>query len=715
MSMKKIVLLVCLCCLFITTVHAQTLNEEKVNKAADIFAKMITNPDQMMTLYQEMQALKLTPAEEKEAQKRAQQQAISNTKKIVNEATATGGKSAEQIKQMRENNKRIVPLRDEARISSVIKRNLNEAEVKSFCKAVHESVKKTMLPQAVEQAEKLFAQIKTKASTPEAQGKEAVAAYLSNLTLQSLYIMGRICSETNADANTLNNYAALLNSFNMEQGAIPILNHLRVKYGASPPVMNNLAMAWLGLGEFQKAGKIADTVIQRFHGRRGQSHYVKAIIKEGEGDRPGAVKEMEKSMDESFSSAKENMLKQWNGNQKRKNIRLKQVGDKMGLDNHLTPAFPQNYEEYMRLKPVWQQYHRNIDAAIEQKQILLTKLKTTAYQKINASLGTKNNGYAASINNTQNRAAQEYAAHVGNKFAEAEKEIVNGANNMVLRLRTLKDAAAEVMKKVMKPFEKTCGEGQPCPEKEICNAQKRVWNEYLASVKEIKKSYYDSALNVIKFYINQIVNAEMYVMDEHYFPVFQMEQQLYYLAYLKSIDIDEPGSLFSLDGKPKCVDDKNNPFEKHKLADFDEVNCKSKWFMAFPGGHELSTECNKLTFKVNFLIASVARTENLVIGEWNEFEIEAGLDVGSKQWGGGAVEVGAEVGGYVKIDRSGVNDWGAKAGAGIKAGNETVKVGTKEINLGVKMIEVSGKVSMVSGKVEGEMTSDFSSNKIEWK
>jgi hypothetical protein len=334
-------------------------------------------------------------------------------------------------------------------------------------------------------------------------------------------------------------------------------------------------------------------------------------------------------------------------------------------------------------------------------------------QKFNASM--KSGGYAASINNNANRAAADYLSHVEERYAELDREWISRQEQFKKRLKVLDSIAKKDMEVAMKPFEKTCGEGQPCPEKEICEAQKKVWDKYLASAKELSNTYYNEVTAERRFYINQLVHAAMYVVAESYFPAYQLQQQQFYLAYLKSIDIVTPGGLFSLDGKPKCLANKKNPFKKDSLPDFDQVNCNNKWFMAFPGGHELSTECNKLTFKVNFLIASVARTENLVTGEWNEFEIEAGLDVGSKQWGGGAVEVGAEVGGYVKIDRSGVNDWGVKAGAGIKAGNENVKVGNKEINLGVKMIEVSGKVSMVSGKVEGEMTSDFSSNKIEWK
>jgi hypothetical protein len=138
------------------------------------------------------------------------------------------------------------------------------------------------------------------------------------------------------------------------------------------------------------------------------------------------------------------------------------------------------------------------------------------------------------------------------------------------------------------------------------------------------------------------------------------------------------------------------------LPDFDEVNCKSKWVMTFPGGHELSTECNKITVKVNFGFGSAAATENLVTGEWSDLEIEAGIDVGSGKWVQGQIEVGAEAGAYIKIGRRGISEWGVKGGAKAEVGR-------------VKVISAESKVSITSGKAEGEVSSDFTTSKIEYK
>ena len=711
--MKKYLLVVILL-LLVTSGYCQQINEEKVNKAAAIMKKMISNPDQMMSLYQQMQALQLTPAEEKEAQKRAQQSALKEADNIKQQAESVGGKSAQQIQQVREQNNRLVPVRDEARINSVLKRTLTDADIKLYCKAVHESIKKQLLPQATEQAEKIFTQIKAKSAKPDDWGKDAVATYLSNLTLQSLYIMGRICSESTADANTLNNYAALLNGVRMEHGAIPILNYLRTKYGASPPVMNNLAMAWLGLGEFQKAGKIADTVIQRFPGRRGQAHYVKAIIKENSGDRNGAVEEMKKSLDESYSVSKAAILRKWNASMKSSDFKGNPAGDVLGLNKFEWPPFPKTYEELLVLQPAWQKYKAELQAArdaIEAKEEQLRQ----RYQQSVSNNSSSFTGFAASAGNNVNQRMEAYYNSFSEDYADVDRELLQEKETVEGKIKVLFNEMQRQKKAVDAKYTNFCGEGQKCPEQEICEAQKKVYDAFLKLANEEWRLYFERASNIRKRYINHMLYGARYSMDDAYFPVFKMQMQMQYLAFLQSFTYETTAKVFQIGPQPLCIGGpQTNPFKKG-LPDFDEVNCKNKWFMSFPGGHELSTECNKLTFKVNFLVGSVARTENLVTGEWTEFEIEAGLDIGSKEYLGGALEAGAEVGSYIKIDRSGINDWGLKGGAAIKMGMENVKIGSVEKDLSVKAIEVSGKLSMVSGKAEVEISSDFSSNKIEFK
>lgn len=80
----KILVTIALCFIILFTAVAQqkSIDEDKVKKAVVLMQKMMTDPGQMQTVMTELQALKLNSAENKEAQTRLQQQAISQTNSI---------------------------------------------------------------------------------------------------------------------------------------------------------------------------------------------------------------------------------------------------------------------------------------------------------------------------------------------------------------------------------------------------------------------------------------------------------------------------------------------------------------------------------------------------------------------------------------------------------------------------------------------------------
>jgi tetratricopeptide (TPR) repeat protein len=713
--MKKYLFVAAMLCLSFT-VYGQQVDEEKVNKAVAIMKKMISNPDQMMALYQEMEALKLTSAEEAEAQKRIEKGAIEQASQIKKQVTAISGVTEQQVKQKMEDGERIAPLRNEKRINSVLKRTLTDAEVKQFCKTVHERITGIMFPQALQQSEEVHRQLRANPTFTTDMGNTAVLLYLSNLTQQSLYTLGRVCSETNADANTLNNYATLLNHFNLQEAAIPILNNLRKKHGITPPVMNNLAVAWFGLGDVKTAAKYADTVIQRFPGRRGHAHYIKSVIKEGEGDKAGAIEELEKSIDESYSQEKETLLRKWNGNTKRKNFRLKQVGDVMGLEEFTIPDFPSNYEEHLKLKPVWEAFHKNLKSAAASAEQTHNRLRSDAEKKqaqvVKDVMQKGAVGYAFAVNNNVNLAAAYYYDAVSEKYAEADREWIAKEGALRSKIELMKKDRDKEIEKAMEPFKNTCGEGQPCPEKEICEAQKKVEDAFLSKMRPVLQNHYQEINADRKYYINQMMNASRYSMDETWFPVEQAKEQWFYLEFLKSIDYIQPGSLFSLDGKPKCIDaNQNNPFKSKGLPDFDEVNCKPDWQIGFPGGSKLSTHCNTIELELDFQAFTFGFKENIITGEWTNMTFEVGTDISLMEKlgiptapagdNGPKIDAYAGVSGFVEVEKSGVQSWDVKD-AGVK--------GKAGVSAGGRIIEMEKKISIMSGKPDFSTGSEFKSD-----
>jgi tetratricopeptide (TPR) repeat protein len=702
--MKKYIFICLLLTTFSNALYAQ-INEEKVNKAAALMKKMIENPDQMMTLYQEMQALKLTAAEEKEATKRAQQGAIEQANQIKKEVTATSGVTEQQVKKRMDESKRIIPIRDDKRINAVPKRILTDTELKIFCKAVHEQISKHMYPQAVSQAEELFKQIKNKSANTEELGSNALLVYLLNLTQQSLYMMGRVCSETNATANTLNNYAALLNSFGLQEAAVPILNSLRKKYGASPPVMSNLAMAWFGLGDLKKAGKYADTVIRRFPGRKAHAHYVKAIEKEAEGDRTGAIEEIKQSIDEAYSAEKEDLLHKWGGQMKSNDYKKSLPQDPMGLNRFNFPVLPRSYNAAVETIAEWEKFYNNIETAIEKTQLEFEKKReeynrkqTTVVQQqaIQTFGGSK---FYTSFSNNTNQAMKNYFDVLMEDYARQERSYQYEFDLVEERLKAMEVELEGKMKAVKKRFENTCGEGQPCPELEICNAEKNIKSAYMDAANGLLEAFYTSAIEFHRRFSNNLVYAARYSMEDAlYFEVYKLETQLLFLGNLKTVHYKWPRGLFSISQREICVHVAPKPAGTDSLPDYDEVNCKDNWSMTFPGGHKLATRCNKIEVEVDFQVATLGAKEDLVTGEWSNFTIELGYDVGTGAYTGEVLDATAGVSAYIEFDKRGVQDWGTKGKSGVKVG-------------GVKTIEGEKKISMMSGKPDmssnGEFKSDF--------
>ncbi|MGF2414257.1 MAG: hypothetical protein ACQUYJ_18130, partial [Ferruginibacter sp.] len=175
--MKKVLIHYCIVFfLFQLSASAQkTVDEEKVKKAVVLMQKMMTNPGEMQNVMTELQLLKLTSAENKEAKTRMQQQAVSNAVKIKEEVMSKGGITQKQITTYKENKDRIVPERDEARINAVLKRDLSDAEIKNYCKAVFDAVKKEMNPAAVTQAENIYTKLKAKYSSTAAMSNGAIS------------------------------------------------------------------------------------------------------------------------------------------------------------------------------------------------------------------------------------------------------------------------------------------------------------------------------------------------------------------------------------------------------------------------------------------------------------------------------------------------------------------------------------------------------------
>jgi tetratricopeptide (TPR) repeat protein len=705
--MKKIITQCCLILFFFQTQVAaqqQSINEEKVNKGVVLMKKMIQNPGEVMTLQAELQALKLNSAEDKEVRNRMEKSASEIISKGKQQAMQTGGVTQQQIDKQKENQDQIMPVKDVARINAVLKRTLTENELKKFCKIVHEAVKKQMQPEMIAQAEKFYLQIKKTSGTVTGLGNGAISCYLTNLTHQSIYIMGRVCSEENLDANNINNYAALLTNHGVEEGAISLLNYLQKKFGKDPVIYSNLAMAWLGLGDLKTAEKFADSCIRYFPDRSHQAHYVKCIVEESNGNRQGAVEQLQKSIGQVYSAVKESQLRKWGGKAESKYHKRHFPADALGLSKFNYPTFPMNSADVLALSEEWRGFYNEMDWMIKEHQAKEKGLNEAVNQSTQqmaqqmiekVKTARTKPGYFFAADNNQNMGWRNLFNALSIEYASKEQEYDRELEEIRKRDSVLKDRMHKRVGELSEKYENTCGEGQDCPSEEICNAHKRVYDEYLGEINAMLDAFYQKFVSFKRRSINELVYAAKYSLPEAEYERFKNERQLNFLRTLRNVSY-RVWDIFPDFGGEKyaCMKGKPNPFKSKGLQRFEDIHCPPDWSLEIATGTGVSTHCTKITLKLGIdlkvISASVSRTEDLLTGEWTNTTIELGTKIGTKTVVGTEenpiIKAHAGAAAFIEIDRQGITDWGVKGKAGI--GNDAISARGE-----VKISVMSGKPS----------------------
>jgi hypothetical protein len=723
--MKKVLIIFyTLLFLFQISVFAQKpIDEEKVKKAVVLMKKMMEDPGQMQAVLVEIEALKLNSAEDKEANKRFEKELMNKASEMKEKVMITGGITEKQITEMNENKDRIVPVRDDARINAVLKRDLSDGELKDFCRAVHEAVKKVMNPAAISQAEAIYSKMKAKYPSTEAMGNGAISCYLYNLTQQSIYIMGKVCSQDAGNANNLNNYAALLTNHGVEQGAIPILNYLHRKYARSPVILSNLSAAWMGLGEFKTAEKYADSCIKFFPGNAAQAHYVKSVVKESEGNRQGAIEELKKSIGESYSSEKANLLKKMGGELNASDYKKTLPADALGLSKFGFPELPKSCEVAVNATQEWDAYNKNIEAAIEEQKNKTERLKKEFDEKSIATYNAVMNSvkqksgkstYAFAANNNTNRSWDSYFKSLSGEFFKKgeifKKELARLEAINKKEIKQMDLAFADVSKR----YQNVCGEGQNCPETEICRAYQEVHDQYMLRMNSQYQKYFTEYIDYQRKKTNELVYAGRQFMEKEFYEYYASLSKLQFLGALKTVHYKKNYQIYpELGGFSKyCINVKTNPFTNNELANWNDLNCNNRWEMTLPFCG-VATDCDKITFKFDVLFAEGSYSEDLFSGEWTNMTLEVGVGIGSKKVTDKlGVEIGGaevEIVGFIEIDRSGTSDYGGKVKAAITGGEAVPVVGS------MSLIEAEGKISLKSGKPSFEVKSDMSKASVSYK
>ena len=201
----------------------------------------------------------------------------------------------------------LVPTKDAARINSLPKRTLNEAELFVFVKNTHAEVEKLIPAIEITEALKIYNETKEKYTSVDVTGNAASGCWMLGHWEKALFIMGKACMDDMTNTDNLNNYAAFLCMTGAEQAAIPILQYLNELYPDNSTILNNMGQAWFGLGDLTNSKKWLDDASTHYD-NHSLANATLFKIYQSEGNTEKAIAALKRAIKESYDPEKEHEL-----------------------------------------------------------------------------------------------------------------------------------------------------------------------------------------------------------------------------------------------------------------------------------------------------------------------------------------------------------------------------------------------------------------------
>lgn len=594
------------------------------------------------------------------------------------------GISDAQLQKAYEDDNRIVPLKDVARINSALSTTVSNAEMSAYITKTHQAVLGKLSATTKSKGAEIYQQI---VKLNSSVANTAVGLWMDGKPTLALYLMGEACKNDPGNTINLNNYAAFLTMCGAEQMALPILNNLNKRYPQNSSILNNIAQAWLGLGDIPRAGKYADSAI-RIYANHPQANMAKCLIEESKGNIPAAIAAAKKSISEAYSTEKESKLKKLGYDLKSEDINWDppMPQDPLGLAKFTWPGFPLDVEQNKLLELQWDDFKNDCQQKINELKIRQEKIEkdyvTISGARTRQVLQAGQNGQYAQI-------MPGYAAKAIKKLGPLVND-VNGNMSFVFAqelepvVKAFKKAAEfenvleEKQELLNKKYEDKIGEGRENPLEAICKDENAIRTEFLKNANGGLQAAQRQYLNYVNRRTSDLLYYYQYTMWPEQFELAKVTAQISWLTQIKDqkVMFKNKSSWCTSTPKTKSFD---------SLQNFDDVACQYVSEMNL-GIYKITSSCSNLTGEFNLKGISINIKDNVETGRYSGSAI-VGV---SKSVGPTCLKAKASVAGKIEWDNTGITDVGAIAGVAVKSGPVTIAGAdvTVTVNTGVS---TSGK------------------------
>ncbi len=588
-----------------------------------------------------------------------------------------GNMSESDITKAWEDDGRVIPEKDEARIIKAGSVKLTEATLSAYIKNVHGAVAIRAGSAASTAADQLLA-----AARAEGVSGSQIAngLWTFGASNSAILVLGKTLSEKAASPDDLNNYAAFLVMAGAEEAALPVLIYLNSRYRRNSTVLNNIAQAWFGLGDLEKASVWLDSTLAVYPGH-SQANLTKSVIQENKGDKNGAAESARRSLKTAYSYEKETRVRDLGGTVKGADITwyppLPQ--DPLGFGQHNWPAYPMTVAESESLEPEWEAYRQTIRAkltTIGARYDAAEKEFTEGYEKrMMQMLAPKSNlRLPASLMpfTSKVRAGLEYYNEEDDRLQlNRYTEQLQSLDEVQNEISEIEDRYEADLKKLQDGPGRKIGEGSSRADMEAyCSEKDRITDRYLSAVNKVLEESNAKWIGYWNREMSRRLNYLQYSIGPEEFEMEKLRAQKMWLGMISGQEVRF---------RDKCDTGPAQPQQKpvtRKLADFYDMNCRQKSVMNLGIG-SVTIECNKMTTSLDAKFMKFTVKENMDNGAIIRGTAEIGYGVSAgKEAGPFKAEAKAEGAAFVEFDDSGITDAGIKATLSAEAGTGVVPEGT---------------------------------------
>ena len=380
-----------LCFVSVPTLSAQT-PQEQVLQAINDLKKQITEQEKMIAEAKKNKedAETIKSMEDDLAQMKQQMAMMEKAGKSIATIPSAMMKKAEyQVKKENENPSSIIPSKKTALLKTLPIDGLSKTQLPVYLTNLHNELKQKLPAERVADVQKIITGLKNDLAQIAYTG---VAAWYSNSPAQAALLMSYAASKSPADANTLNNYGAILNLCGLEHKSIPILKYVLVSHPDNSTVLNNLGQAYTGLGDTPTAMMYFRRCIQQSP-NHPEANATAAKIAEANGDMEQALEYTEQSLRGAYSEERAEYFRN-----KKKGCNIKVLFDTklFSKTEFFEPGsiqFPPNCRTWDNCETVYQQQQaftdkiaplaKKLNAAVLQNQMTEAEIVTMGESPFN--------------------------------------------------------------------------------------------------------------------------------------------------------------------------------------------------------------------------------------------------------------------------------------------------------------------------------------------